>query len=53
MRFRIAIVLSVIWVLLVFASTLGHWDYFIVAGIIPLVLLWGIWWAVKAKKKQP
>jgi hypothetical protein len=58
MIFRIAVVCSVLWFLVALAN-IKPWEYrwdrvdeFIGVTIIPLVILWGIWWIIKGRKKK-
>jgi hypothetical protein len=59
-KFRVAVICSILWLLFVlsqiipanpgdFANMLAE---IIILGIAPLVILWGIWWIDKAKKKK-
>lgn len=58
MIFRIAVVCSILWFLIVLVSIEPweyHWDHlddFIAIAVIPLVVFWGIWWIIKAGKKK-
>jgi uncharacterized membrane protein len=42
------VVLSVVWILMMYAATSEGYGFdevtFIVVGIIPLVVVWGIYW---------
>jgi hypothetical protein len=61
MKSRIAIVCSIFWFFLVLAGmepwqkiTRWHktgWDDFIFVAVLPLIVLWGIWWILKARAK--
>jgi len=55
MKFRIAVVCSVVWFFFILSDTLRHGrfhpDEFLLLGVIPLIIAWGIWWALKARKK--
>ena len=45
-------VLSVVWLIIIFASSDSYsfdWTGFVVAGFLPLVVGWGIYWVVKKK----
>jgi len=56
MKFRIAVVCSVVWFFFILSDTLRngrfHSDEFILMGAIPLITAWGIWWIVKGKKED-
>jgi hypothetical protein len=54
--FRTAAVCSVLW-LLFWLSTTSYitgfpWQDFIITGISPLVVFWGIWWILVARKSN-
>jgi len=54
--FRTAAVCSVLW-LLFWLSTTSYikgfpWQKFIITGISPLVVFWGIWWIFVARKSN-
>jgi len=56
MIFRTAAVCSVLW-LLYWLSTTSYikgfpWKNFIITGISPLVVFWGIWWILVARKSN-
>lgn len=46
---RLSILLSVLWLLLASALALDSYNsqgLILILGILPLVLLWGIWWVI-------
>jgi hypothetical protein len=54
--FRTTAVCSVLW-LLFWLSTTSYikgfpWQDFIITGISPLVVFWGIWWILVARKSN-
>jgi len=54
--FRIAAVCSVLW-LLFWLSTTSYvkgfpWHDFIITGISPIVVFWGVWWILVARKSN-
>ena len=59
MKFRIAVVCSILWLLFRLYDDIPFIEHsmkfaasdLIATGIAPLVILWGIWWIIKAKKK--
>jgi hypothetical protein len=48
---KIFAVLSVVWLIIIFAiasDSFGFaWTEFVVVGLLPLVIGWGIYWVVK------
>ena len=46
-------VLSVVWLIIIYATSNSYsffdWNEFVVAGFLPLVVGWGIYWVVKKK----
>ena len=52
---RLGIIVSTIWLLGVFAGTnpldySGQWDDFIGMGLLPIIILWGIYWIIHGFK---
>lgn len=47
---RLGIVASAGWIALVYATS--SWEEFVLAGILPLIVIWGICWVVKGFKSR-
>ena len=45
---RLRIVASAGWIAFVYAT--ASWEEFVLAGILPLIVIWGMYWAVKGFK---
>ena len=51
-KIRLAILVSVIWVVFWWISPLSEFRYFFIIGVYPLALIWGVWWVVLGFKKD-
>ena len=51
---RVCIVISAVWGVLTLALSVGENEMgiFLIFGLIPLLIGWGIWWINRGKPKQ-